>query len=270
MNTDSSHIALIGCGNMGGALLRGWLRGGITARYSLVEPHGLPQDLRTEKSITVSDEADERLKTCDVVVLAVKPQAMDTVCSSLKPFISEKSLILSIAAGRSIGGFERIFGNAQPIIRTMPNLPASIGKGMTVAVSNKKVTATQHALAQKLLECAGRVEWLQDEKLIDAATAINGNGPAYVFYLIETLAQAGVKAGLDERAAMTLARQTIIGGAALAEARPETDAASLRKSVTSPGGTTEAALKILMNGEMQKLFDAAIEAGKKRSKDLSS
>lgn len=251
---------------MGEALLRGWIAANIKSSYIVVEPSGLK---KKPKSVRLLKKPGADIKQCDVVVLAVKPQVMDDVCNALKPFLAKNTLVLSIAAGRTIQSFEKTLGKTQPIIRSMPNLPAAIGKSMTVAVANKHVTAAQKKIANTLLGCVGKVEWVKNEKLMDSVTAVSGSGPAYVFHLIETLAKAGEKAGFDKNTAMTLARQTVIGSAALAESTPDINAATLRQNVTSPGGTTEAALKILMDGRMQDIFDAAIDAARKRGKELN-
>jgi pyrroline-5-carboxylate reductase len=260
-----SNIALIGCGKMGRALLDGWVSAKIKSSFIVVEPSGVKNP---PKSVRVLKKPGKELKDCDVIVLAVKPQVMNDVCAALKPFVKKDALILSIAAGRSIGGFKKIFGAKQPIVRAMPNLPAAIGKGISVAVSSN-IKPAQKKIASQLLAAAGHVEWVKNEKLMDAVTAVSGSGPAYVFLLIETLAKSGEKAGLDRNLSMTLARQTVIGSAALAEA-DKTDTATLRKNVTSPAGTTAAALEILMDEKMQKIFDRAIQAAKKRSMQLSS
>ncbi len=251
---------------MGRALLDGWINAKIKTAYIVVEPSGLA---KKPKNVIVLKKPGKELKNCDVIVMAVKPQVMNDVCKSLKPFVKKDALVLSIAAGRSIKTFEKSFGSKQPVVRSMPNLPAAIGKGMTVAVANKNASAAQKKLAQKLLACVGLVEWVKDEKLLDAVTAVSGSGPSYVFLLIETLAKSAESAGLSKDLSITLARQTVIGSAALAETN-KADAATLRKNVTSPGGTTEAALKILMNSEMQKIFNRAIAAAQKRGRELSS
>jgi pyrroline-5-carboxylate reductase len=251
---------------MGLALLRGWLDAGMNASFVVIEP-----SLRHKiKGATFLKKPNNELKTCDIIVIAVKPQVADEVCTGLKPYIKKDALILSIAAGRSIKSFEKIFGAAQPIIRSMPNLPASIGQGITVAVANKNVKAAQKKSAAELLACAGLVEWTENEKLLNAVTAVSGSGPAYVFLLIEVLSKSAQKAGLNKKISDILARQTVIGSAALAAHEPKIDAATLRKNVTSPGGTTEAALDILMNGDMQKIFDYAIASAKKRGEELNS
>lgn len=251
---------------MGLALLRGWLDADMNASFIVVEP-----SLRYRiKGVEFLQESGEELKFCDIIVMAVKPQVMDKVCAELKSHIKKDALILSIAAGRSIKSFENIFGGTQPVIRSMPNLPASIRQGITVAVANKNVKTAQKKSATELLACAGLVEWVDNEKLLNAVTAVSGSGPAYVFLLIEILSKSAQKAGLNKELSMALARQTVIGSAALAAHEPKTDAATLRKNVTSPGGTTEAALKALMNGDMQKIFDYAIACAKKRGEQLSS
>lgn len=253
---------------MGAALLDGWLGAKLPAAFSVIEPHDIVQD-KIPHYRTVPD-AIEDLKKAEIVILAVKPQTMNEVCTQLKTLIGPKTLILSIAAGRTLAGFASFFGAAQPLIRSMPNTPAAIGKGMTVAIANKHVSPAQKTLAADLLKCAGAFEWIEDETLLDAITALSGSGPAYVFYLIEMLAASGKKLGLSADLAMTLARQTVIGSAALAESEPKISADTLRHNVTSPAGTTEAALKVLMDGRAQAIFDDALAAAKKRGKELNN
>lgn len=268
-------LALIGCGKMGSALLRGWLASGRIKHVYILDPGGLPDEFEDEVPgrITFYDKAETfagARPPAAVFVIAVKPQIMDDVCHAIKRAVSPDALVLSIAAGQKIGKFENYFGVNQPIIRSMPNTPAAIGQGMTVCCANALITPAQKLLAAELLQAVGLVEWVDDESLMDAVTALSGSGPAYIFLLIEAMAAAGVKAGLDEDFAMKLARQTVIGSAALASAE-STPAETLRKNVTSPGGTTAAALAVLMaeNG-MQDLFDRAIAAATKRSKELSA
>lgn len=261
------NIALIGCGKMGGAMLRGWISSDIAERIYVLEPAGLPDEFQNAPSIKGITSADDLPET-DVLVLAVKPQAMGEVCRTLSSHVSADTLILSIAAGQKIANFETYFGTQQPVIRAMPNTPAAIGAGITVAVANAHVSDKQGETADKLLKSIGFVEWAKNESVMDAVTALSGSGPAYLFHLIEVMADAGVQSGLEPDFAMTLARQTVIGSAALAASEPETAAAQLRKNVTSPGGTTEAALNVLM-GEMQDLFNRALAAATNRSKELS-
>ncbi|WP_435641471.1 pyrroline-5-carboxylate reductase [Micavibrio aeruginosavorus] len=266
-------VALIGCGKMGSALLRGWISARIVGDVFVLEPAGLPDEFQDEDNISGYDSAAalrEIASEIDVVVLAVKPQIMTQVCPDLKDIVPTNAVILSIAAGQTIGGFENYFGMDRAIVRSMPNTPAAIGEGITVAVSNAGVSAEQRQIANTLLRAIGQVEWVDDEKLLDPVTALSGSGPAYLFYLIEVLAEAGTKAGLDKNFAMRLARQTMIGSAALAAADSGTPAAMLRKNVTSPGGTTAAAMDVLLkDNRMQSAFDDALAAATARSIELS-
>jgi pyrroline-5-carboxylate reductase len=204
-----------------------------------------------------------------VILLAVKPQIMDDVLPGLAKLAGPQTLIISIAAGRPIASFEKhLPGGA--IVRAMPNTPASIGRGITAAVANRNVTPVQRALADDMLSAVGKVVWVEDEQLLDAITAVSGSGPAYVFLLTECLAEAGRAAGLDARLADELARATVSGSAALLEAS-DLSAAELRRNVTSPGGTTAAALEILGGEEgMQKLMTAAVAAATKRGRELAN
>lgn len=268
-------LALIGCGKMGSALLRGWLASGRIKHVYILDPGGLPDEFEDEVPgrITFYDKAETfagARPPAAVFVIAVKPQIMDDVCHAIKRAVNPDALVLSIAAGQTIGKFENYFGVNQPITRSMPNTPAAIGQGMTVCCANAPITPAQKLLAAELLQAVGLVEWVDDESLMDAVTALSGSGPAYIFLLIEAMAAAGVKAGLDQDFAMKLARQTVIGSAALASAE-STPAETLRQNVTSPGGTTAAALAVLMaeNG-MQDLFDRAIAAATRRSRELSA
>lgn len=271
---DPISIALIGCGKMGSALLRGWLASGQVKHVYVLDPGGLPEEFEDEAParITYYDKPDMfagARPPASVFVIAVKPQIMDQVCTVIKKAVPEDALVLSIAAGQTIAKFEGYFDTSQPVIRSMPNTPAAVAKGITVGCPNKHVSTTQKTLADNLLKAVGKVEWIADEGLMDAVTAVSGSGPAYIFLLIEAMAAAGEKAGLEKNFAMKLARQTVIGSAALAESDP-LPAETLRKNVTSPGGTTAAALELLMAPSgMQDLFDKAIAAATARSKELS-
>ena len=252
---------------MGGALLKGWLDSRIDATFSVIDPHDIPFTHIDHFRDTA--EAAKTLTQTDAVILAVKPQIMAAICEALKEHLPGDALLLSIAAGQSLSTYEHYFGSTQPTIRAMPNTPAAIGKSITVAITNEAVSKDHKALASTLLKTVGKLEWLDDETLMDAVTALSGSGPAYVFYLIEALAKAGIETGLPESLAMKLARQTVIGAAALAETEEQTNAQTLRENVTSPGGTTEAALEVLTDGRIQKLFDEALSAAKKRSRNLN-
>lgn len=266
-------IALIGCGKMGSALLRGWINGKAARHIYILDPGGLPEEFEdyTPKKITFFDKADlfaGAHPKADIFVIAVKPQIMDPVCAAIKKAVPPEALLISIAAGQTIASFASRFHSHQPIIRSMPNTPASIGQGMTVACGNQYTTPAHRHLAGSLLSAVGLVEWINDENLMDAVTAVSGSGPAYIFLLIEALAKAGSKAGLNPDFAMKLARQTVIGSAALAANDP-LPAEKLRQNVTSPGGTTAAALDVLMAADgLQPLFDKAIEAATVRSRML--
>ena len=267
-------IALVGCGKMGSALLRGWLSSGQVKHVYVLDPGGLPEEFEDQvpDHITFYDKPEMfagARPPASVFVIAVKPQIMDEVCNAIKKAVPTDALVLSIAAGQTIAKFESYFGVTQPVIRSMPNTPAAVAKGITVGCPNKNVSSSQKSLADNLLKAVGKVEWINEENLLDAVTAVSGSGPAYIFLLIEAMAAAGIKAGLDKDFSMKLARQTVIGSAALADSDP-LPAETLRKNVTSPGGTTAAALEVLMSSMgMQKLFDEAIAAATARSKELS-
>lgn len=266
---DDFTIALVGCGKMGSAMVRSWLDIASITRIDILDPSPLPGDLAKHPAVQYNSSV-QSMKTPDVLVLAVKPQIMDDVCSTVKPLLGENTLVLSIAAGQSIAVFEGHFGAQQPIIRAMPNTPAAIGKGMIVATANAAVSDEQKTRADLLLSANGLLEWIEDENLMNAVTALSGSGPAYVFLLIEMLTKAGIECGLDEEFSSRLARQTVIGAASLAEGEADTPAPVLRENVTSPGGTTEAALNVLMNSDMQEIFNQALRAAKDRGEALSS
>ena len=203
------------------------------------------------------------------MVIAVKPQIADAVVPTLSRWAGPKSLVISIMAGRTLQGLESALPR-RALIRAMPNLPASIGRGITVAVPNAGVMLPQRELAQNLLGAVGAVEWVEDESLLDAVTAVSGSGPAYVFLLAETLSRAGRAAGLPAELAAHLARATVSGAGALLDASP-LDAAALRENVSSPGGTTAAALEVLMRDDgLAPLMERAVLAATRRSRELAS
>lgn len=264
-------LLLIGCGKMGSALLERWLSLGLARHFIVIDPSPLPENFSGDARITSHKEFPESFnKDPDAVIIAVKPQIMNPLLQKLAGYAFSRSLFLSIAAGKPIKIFEEYLGDRAAVIRTMPNTPAAIGHGVIAAVSNAHVSEAQKKIAGKLLRCSGLLVWLENEVLMDAVTALSGSGPAYVFLMIETLAKAGEKLGLSPDTAMKLARQTVIGSALLAQSAPETPASQLRQNVTSPGGTTEAALDVLMgDAALQKLFDAALRAARDRGKVLS-
>jgi pyrroline-5-carboxylate reductase len=267
-------VALVGCGKMGGAMLAGWLARGLPpSRVRVVEPapeHALAV-LGPGRGRIVPDAADLPDGMAPAaIVLAVKPQMMEAVLPACARLAGAGTLVLSIAAGKTIRGFEAAFGPGAAIVRAMPNTPAAIGRGISVAVANASADADQRALADALLQAAGEVAWVEDEGLIDPVTAVSGGGPAYVFLLIEALAEAGVAAGLPADLSMRLARVTVSGAGELARQSPE-PAAQLRKNVTSPNGTTERALAVLMGeGGLTPLMTRAVAAATARSRELGS
>jgi pyrroline-5-carboxylate reductase len=261
-------LLLVGCGRMGSALLRGWLATAIAARIVAVEPDGVA--LEDPSLRVVAKAADIPVGFVpDVVVLAVKPQVMPRLLTQYGRFVRPGTVFLSIAAGRTLGFLAAALGPHAAIVRAMPNTPAAIGRGMSILVASSDTTSEQRARCEAVLAVAGEVAWIEDECLMDAVTAVSGSGPAYVFLMIEALAEAGRKAGLPVPLAERLARQTVIGAAALAAADPA-DAAALRAAVTSPGGTTAAALGVLMAKDgLQPVMDRAVAAAARRSAELA-
>jgi pyrroline-5-carboxylate reductase len=259
---------------MGGALLDGWLAGGAVDRVDVVEPGDapVPADDRVHRHADAAglNAALPAGTAPDAVILAVKPQMMDAVAPDHAGLVRAGAMAVSIAAGKTLGSFESLYGDGAAVVRVMPNTPAAIGRGASVLVANAAVSEAQRRLATTLMAAAGTVDWVEDEALIDVVTALSGGGPAYTFLLIEAMAAAGARAGLPEAMAMRLARRTVIGAGALAEAQAEIDAATLRRNVTSPGGTTQAALAVLMAEDgVQPLFDRAIAAATARSRELA-
>lgn len=264
----TGSLVLAGAGKMGGAMLSGWLDGGLDAkRVTIIEPYP-SDDTRgfVARGVHLNPEI-KSIGTADVLVLAVKPQMFRDAGPQLKPLVGASTLVVSIMAGTTIAGLTEICGGK--VIRAMPNTPAAIGRGITVAVPANGVTPDQRAVADALLRATGGVEWVEDEALMDAVTAVSGSGPAYVFLLAEELARAGIAAGLPEALATTLARATVSGSGELLRLS-DLDSATLRKNVTSPGGTTAAALEVLMGANgFQPLLTKAIAAATKRSKELA-
>jgi pyrroline-5-carboxylate reductase len=274
--TADKPLILVGCGKMGGALLRGWFGRGLDpSAVRVVEPEiaRARADLGADSlpaSAIVGNAADLGLGLAPaIIILAVKPQMMDEALAPLASYADKGCVFLSIAAGKTIGYFEEKLGERAAIIRAMPNTPAAIGVGMTVACSNRNVQAEQKAVAAAMMAAVGRFAWLDDESFMDGVTAVSGSGPAYVFYLAECLAAAGKSAGLPDELARTLAVQTVVGAGALMAASGG-DPALLRRNVTSPKGTTEAALDILMAKDgLAPLLRKAVMAAAKRSRELS-
>ncbi|MGY3610569.1 pyrroline-5-carboxylate reductase [Bradyrhizobium sp. Lot11] len=259
-------IALAGAGKMGGAMLTGWLAGGLDAsRLAVIDPQPSAEiSALAAKGVRLNPKDAGKV---DTLVVAVKPQLFRDAGVALKSLVAPSTLVVSIMAGTTIASLEEVCGGAA--VRAMPNTPASIGRGITVAVAANSVGAAQRATADALLRATGAVEWVDDEGLIDAVTAVSGSGPAYVFLLAEELARAGVEAGLPEDLATKLARATVAGSGELLH-RSDLPAATLRQNVTSPGGTTAAALDVLMASDgLRPLMIRAIAAAAKRSRELA-
>ena len=271
--SSATPILLVGCGKMGGAMLAGWRSQGIAADdVVVVEPaEALAADLADRHGVRVVSGASEVPDgfAPATVILAVKPQMMDAAAPDYAGFIGDGAMALSIAAGKDLAYFERMFGSESAIVRTMPNTPAAVGRGITALYANAHVSDAQKQAAESLLSAVGETVWLDNEGQMDAVTALSGGGPAYVFLLIETMTKAGVASGLPEDVAARLAHTTVCGAgelARLAEEPPE----QLRKNVTSPGGTTLEALNVLMAEDgIQPLFDRAIAAATRRSRELA-
>lgn len=266
-------LLLVGCGKMGSALLHGWLRRGLPVRDVLVvEPDGAIRERVRAQHDVVAVAAPEMLPSGfapRAIVFAIKPQSMATVLPQYAQLARSGAVVLSIAAGTAIARFEAAFGEDTPIVRAMPNTPAAIGQGVTALFANRHVSQAQRELCSALMAAVGAVHWIADEEQMHAITAMSGGGPAYVFLLIETLAKAGIASGLPEDLAWPLARATVAGSGALA-AQSDEPVEVLRRNVTSPGGTTEAALAVLMAEDgIQPLFDRAIAAATARSRELA-
>ena len=263
-------LVLVGCGKMGSAMLRGWLAGGAISRFHVVEPEGLPPGFAPAPGIawhTTPDTLPPELAP-DAVVFAVKPQVVDAVLPPYRRWARPETLFVSIVAGKTLAGLGRHLG-AAAIIRTMPNTPAAIGRAITVACANSRVSQAQRRLCDRLLAAIGESAWVEDEALLDAVTAVSGSGPAYVFLLIEALARAGEAEGLPPALALRLARSTVAGAGELARLSSE-DPVSLRENVTSPGGTTRAALDVLMAADgLEPLLARAVAAAAARSRALA-
>lgn len=258
-------LVLLGCGKMGSAMLAGWRAGGLpAASIWVLDP--APSDWLRAQGVHLNTALPARPA---IVLIAVKPQMMGAALPQLAALGGGETLFLTVAAGTTIATYEAILGAATPIVRAMPNTPAAIGKGITAITGNAHATEGHMLLATALLSAVGQVVRLDGEHQMDAVTAVSGSGPAYVFHLIETLADAGAAQGLPPALAMQLAKATVAGAGALAEAAAE-DPAQLRVNVTSPGGTTAAALQVLMDGErgFPALLRAAVRAATERGRAL--
>ncbi|MEA2986212.1 MAG: pyrroline-5-carboxylate reductase [Alphaproteobacteria bacterium] len=265
----SQSIVLVGAGKMGAAMLQGWVSRGIDPSKLIVLDPQPAEDIKPLSARGVQFNPANRPAESGAIVIAVKPQIADSVVPPLAPMADGSTIVVSIMAGKTLAFFERVLPG-KAIVRAMPNSPAAIGRGVTVAVGNARVSGAQRDLADGLLGATGAVEWISDEKLMDAVTAVSGSGPAYVFLLAESLTRAGIAAGLPPDLAAKLARETVTGAGELLH-RSALDPATLRQNVTSPGGTTAAALEILMAAAdgLDPLLAKAIAAAAKRSRELA-
>jgi len=262
-------LLLIGAGKMGGAMLEGWHRLGLRFdNIVLIEPQPSPEIITLgQRGLRINPALDTF--AASAIVIAVKPQVASQLSATLAPLIGRDTLVISIMAGRTLAFLEKALPAGTALVRAMPNTPAAIGRGITVAVPNARVSGAQRELADKLLAAAGATEWVADEALMDAVTAVSGSGPAYVFLLAESLARAGVAAGLPPDLAARLARATVAGAGELMHRSP-LDPATLRLNVTSPGGTTAAALDVLAGKDgLDPVMVKAVAAATRRSRELA-
>ncbi|WP_337996863.1 pyrroline-5-carboxylate reductase [Oleispirillum naphthae] len=271
-----AEILVIGCGKMGGALVSGWLATGWPkTAIRIVEAHAPTRDAWTAQGVAAAAEpADIPADFAPAAVLvAVKPQGLAAALPAVAARLAglpQKPLIVSIVAGKPIAAFEAAFGPGTPVLRVMPNTPAAVGRGISGLFANAAVSAAQKSLGETLLAAVGETVWLATEAQMHAVTALSGSGPAYVFHLVEAMAKGGEALGLSPEVAMKLARATVTGSGELLRRSPE-DAATLRANVTSPGGTTAAALAVLMDARngMPALLPQALAAAAKRSEELA-
>jgi pyrroline-5-carboxylate reductase len=269
-DTAPQAVLLVGCGKMGSALLRGWIANRAAAQFWVVEPAGRPAEGTGAAAVSWHRSPAELPDRAvpDAVIFAVKPQLIHDVVPAYRRWTGPHTLFISIAAGVTLAGISARLGEAC-LVRTMPNTPAAIGRGITVACANDRVTPQQRRLCDRLLAAVGDSAWVDDESLLDAVTAVSGSGPAYVFLLIEALEQAARAEGLPPELARRLATATVAGSAELARLSDETPA-QLRENVTSPGGTTRAALDVLMAADgLVPLIGRAVAAATARARELA-
>lgn len=268
----TGHLVLLGAGKMGQAMLNGWLARGLKPKNTIaIEPKpDKAVKALARRGVMLNPKAGPKAKAdATAIVIAVKPQSAPEAVPPLGLYVGKSTLVVSIMAGRTLSFLENTLPPGTSIVRAMPNTPAAISRGITVAVANGKVSARQRKLATDLLSAIGTVEWVKDEALMDAVTAVSGSGPAYIFLLAEAMTKAGIAAGLPSALATRLARETVAGSGELLH-RAALDAATLRQNVTSPGGTTAAALNVLMGPDgFDALLTKAIAAATRRSKELA-
>lgn len=266
---DNVRISFIGGGNMGRALIGGLVAGGMNAESIHVADPSEEQrkSLADELGVTVHDDNAEAASAADVLVVAVKPQVMDDVLASVAEAIDGDTLVISVAAGVPIARISKRLGGHDRVVRAMPNTPALYQAGMTGLAAAEGVTEADRKRAGEVLEAAGEVAWVDDEALMDVVTAVSGSGPAYFFSLVEQLTAAATRAGLPEETAAKLARQTAFGAGVMLS-KSDLEAGELRRRVTSPGGTTAAALDSLADNEFERIVDEAVQAAVRRGREL--
>jgi pyrroline-5-carboxylate reductase len=265
-------LLLVGAGKMGGALLEGWLKQGLDPSTVFIQDPALSEAMTAlaARHGIVANDAPELPSPPAVILIAVKPDVAEKLLPEVEPMVGKNSVMLSIAAGLTLESLARYLPDSVAVVRAMPNTPASVGQGITVCIANPNVTPEQKRECDALLSAVGEIVWVEDEALLDPVTAVSGSGPAYVFLLAECLEEAGINAGLPHDLAKQLARATVAGAGELLR-RSDLEPATLRKNVTSPKGTTAAALDVLMSkGELKDLFARAVAAAAKRSRELSS
>ena len=269
--TAEQPLVLLGCGKMGGALLDGWLAHGLDPRACVILDPFPAESLKAIKGLTLRTDGTYEGPAPRAVMLAVKPQMMDEALPAVAPIANSKTLYISIAAGKPLDYFEGVLGAQTPIIRVMPNTPSAVGAGASALIGNGACSEDDKALAAAMTDSVGISVWLDSEDQMDAVTGVSGSGPAYIFHMIEALTAAAEDEGLAPDLALALARQTVIGAAALAGASPES-AETLRVNVTSPKGTTEAGLLELMDSEngLTSLMRKTVKAAANRSRELRS
>lgn len=263
----SRGMVVLGCGKMGGAMLSGWLAGGLPgSSVYVIDP--FPSDMVLASGVVVNGDLPDNPA---VVLVAVKPQMMAMALPQIQRFGGGGSLVVSVAAGTPIAVYEQMLGQGTPVVRAMPNTPAAVGRGITALVGNAHASSTHTALAKALCAAVGQTVTLESESQMDAVTGVSGSGPAYVFHMIECLAAAGEAQGLAPDLAMTLAKATVAGAGSLAMQADE-DPAQLRRNVTSPNGTTQAGLEMLMDANvgLPPLIAKTVAAATNRSKELSN
>ncbi|MGA8936295.1 MAG: pyrroline-5-carboxylate reductase [Pseudolabrys sp.] len=263
------RLVLAGAGKMGGAMLDGWLARGLKPKQiTVIEPQpGKTIKALARRGLKLNPKG--KAAAASAIVIAVKPQTAPEALPPLAAYVDKSTLVLSIMAGRTVTFLERLLPAGAAIVRAMPNTPAAVGRGISVAFANARISPSQRKLASDLLAAIGKVEWITEEARMDAVTALSGSGPAYVFLLAEAMANAGIAAGLPPALATRLARETVTGSAELMH-RSDLDAETLRQNVTSPGGTTAAALDVLMGpGGFDHLLTQAIIAATRRSRELA-